>query len=63
MAGYEHLKSVGGGGRYDALADDGREHLPGRRRLVRGLPLARPAARRRRAARQPGRCRAPSWSR
>jgi histidyl-tRNA synthetase len=29
MAGYEHLKSVGGGGRYDALADDGRSTYPG----------------------------------
>jgi len=29
MAGYEHLKSVGGGGRYDALADDGKNVYPG----------------------------------
>jgi histidyl-tRNA synthetase len=29
MDGYEHLKSVGGGGRYDALADDGRTTYPG----------------------------------
>ncbi len=29
MAGYERLKSVGGGGRYDALADDGRTTYPG----------------------------------
>jgi histidyl-tRNA synthetase len=29
MSGYEHLKSVGGGGRYDALADDGRNVYPG----------------------------------
>lgn len=29
MAGYEHLKSVGGGGRYDALADDGKNTYPG----------------------------------
>jgi histidyl-tRNA synthetase len=29
MEGYEHLKSVGGGGRYDALADDGRTTYPG----------------------------------
>ena len=29
MAGYEHLKSVGGGGRYDALASDGRTTYPG----------------------------------
>ncbi|MGH3361329.1 MAG: histidine--tRNA ligase [Nocardioides sp.] len=29
MSGYEHLKSVGGGGRYDALADDGRTTYPG----------------------------------
>jgi histidyl-tRNA synthetase len=29
MEGYEHLKSVGGGGRYDALADDGRHVYPG----------------------------------
>ncbi len=29
MDGYERLKSVGGGGRYDALADDGRTTYPG----------------------------------
>jgi histidyl-tRNA synthetase len=29
MEGYERLKSVGGGGRYDALADDGRTTYPG----------------------------------
>ncbi|MDZ5622213.1 histidine--tRNA ligase [Nocardioides sp. HM23] len=29
MAGYERLKSVGGGGRYDALATDGRATYPG----------------------------------
>jgi histidyl-tRNA synthetase len=29
MAGYEHLKSVGGGGRYDALASDGKTTYPG----------------------------------
>jgi histidyl-tRNA synthetase len=29
MSGYEHLKSVGGGGRYDALADDGKNIYPG----------------------------------
>jgi histidyl-tRNA synthetase len=29
MAGYERLKSVGGGGRYDALARDGRTTYPG----------------------------------
>ncbi len=29
MTGYERLKSVGGGGRYDALADDGRTTYPG----------------------------------
>ena len=29
MSGYEHLKSVGGGGRYDALADDGKSVYPG----------------------------------
>ncbi|MGZ5405587.1 MAG: histidine--tRNA ligase [Nocardioides sp.] len=29
MAGYEQLKSVGGGGRYDALADDGKTTYPG----------------------------------
>ena len=29
MAGYERLKSVGGGGRYDALASDGRSTYPG----------------------------------
>lgn len=29
MAGYERLKSVGGGGRYDALASDGKTTYPG----------------------------------
>ncbi len=29
MDGYERLKSVGGGGRYDALASDGRTTYPG----------------------------------
>src|SRR5215218_3227046 len=29
MVGYEFLKSVGGGGRYDALASDGRSTYPG----------------------------------
>ncbi|CAN5406498.1 histidine--tRNA ligase [soil metagenome] len=29
MSGYERLKSVGGGGRYDALATDGRTTYPG----------------------------------
>jgi histidyl-tRNA synthetase len=29
LAGYERLKSVGGGGRYDALASDGRTTYPG----------------------------------
>jgi histidyl-tRNA synthetase len=29
MCGYERLKSVGGGGRYDALASDGRTTYPG----------------------------------
>ena len=29
MAGYERLKSVGGGGRYDALATDGKSTYPG----------------------------------
>jgi len=29
MKGYERLKAVGGGGRYDALADDGRSTYPG----------------------------------
>ena len=29
MVGYEFLKSVGGGGRYDALASDGRNTYPG----------------------------------
>jgi histidyl-tRNA synthetase len=29
MSGYEQLKSVGGGGRYDALADDGKNVYPG----------------------------------
>src|SRR4029079_14212251 len=35
MAGYERLKSVGGGGRYDALADDGRTTYHGRGTPVR----------------------------
>ncbi|MCD6638362.1 MAG: ATP phosphoribosyltransferase regulatory subunit, partial [Nocardioides sp.] len=29
MTGYERLKSIGGGGRYDALASDGRTTFPG----------------------------------
>jgi histidyl-tRNA synthetase len=29
LSGYERLKAVGGGGRYDALADDGRTTYPG----------------------------------
>jgi histidyl-tRNA synthetase len=29
LEGYERLKAVGGGGRYDALADDGRSTYPG----------------------------------
>ena len=29
MSGYERLKSVGGGGRYDALASDGKNTYPG----------------------------------
>jgi histidyl-tRNA synthetase len=29
MEGYERLKAIGGGGRYDALADDGRTTYPG----------------------------------
>jgi histidyl-tRNA synthetase len=29
MSGYERLKSVGGGGRYDSLADDGKTTYPG----------------------------------
>jgi len=29
MAGYERLKSIGGGGRYDALASDGKTTYPG----------------------------------
>ena len=37
MDGFENLKSVGGGGRYDALASDGRTTYPGRRHLVRHL--------------------------
>ena len=41
MAGYERLKSVGGGGRYDALAERRPHDLPRRRRLVRRLPHAR----------------------
>ena len=53
MSGYERLKSVGGGGRYDALADDGRTTYPGVGRLLRRLPDAAAADRRRRARRQP----------
>ena len=34
MVGFEFLKSVGGGGRYDALASDGRNDLPRRRHLA-----------------------------
>ena len=37
MVGFEFLKSVGGGGRYDALASDGRIDVPRRRHLVRHL--------------------------
>ena len=55
MEGYERLKSVGGGGRYDALASDGRTTYPGRRRVVRRLPHPRPAHLRRRPVRQPPR--------
>ncbi len=55
MAGYERLKSVGAGGRYDALASDGRTTYPGVGHLVRRLPHAGPAGRRRRAGRQPRR--------
>ena len=62
MAGYERLKSVGGGGRYDALADDGRTTYPGVGVSLRRLPHAGPADRRRRARRQPARCPAPCWS-
>ena len=40
MAGYERLESVGGGGRYDALASDGRTTYPGV-----GISLRRLAAR------------------
>ena len=53
MSGYEHLKSVGGGGRYDALADDGKNVYPGVGRVLRCLADAGPADRRRRAGRQP----------
>ena len=35
MDGFEFLKSVGGGGRYDALASDGADDVPRRRHLVR----------------------------
>ena len=62
MAGYERLKSVGGGGRYDALASDGRTTYPGVGRLVRRLPHAGPAARRGRPHRQPAGARAPCSS-
>ena len=53
MAGYERLKSVGGGGRYDALATRRADDVPRRRCLVRRLAHPHPAARRRRARRQP----------
>ena len=63
MVGYERLKSVGSGGRYDALASDGRTTYPGvgisfgvSRTLV-------PLLSRGRARRQPRRCRPPCWSR
>ena len=49
MAGYERLKSVGGGGRYDALASDGRTTYPGVGISLRRLPHPGPADRRRRA--------------
>ena len=41
MVGYERLKSVGGGGRYDALATDGRTTYPGVGISLRRLPVAR----------------------
>ena len=63
MAGYERLKSVGGGGRYDALATDGTDDVPRRRRLLRRLPHAGPAARPTACCRAAARCRAPCWSR
>ena len=53
MAGYERLKSVGGGGRYDALAERRPHDVPRRRDLLRRLPHPGPAARRRGARRQP----------
>ncbi len=48
MAGYERLKSVGGGGRYDALAERRPDDVPRRRHLLRRLPHPGPAVRRRR---------------
>ena len=42
LAGYEDFGSICSGGRYDALASDGRTDVPGRRDLVGRLPAARP---------------------
>ena len=51
MAGHENLGSVCSGGRYDALASDGRRRLPGRRHLDRRLAHPRPAVQDRRGHR------------
>ena len=53
MAGHEDLGSICSGGRYDALASDGRTHLPGGRDLHRRDPDARPAVRPRAGRREP----------
>ena len=53
MDGFESLKSVGGGGRYDALASDGKHDLPGRRHLLRHLPDPAAADEPRAAVRRP----------
>ena len=53
MAGFEHLGSICSGGRYDALASDGRTTYPGVGHLARRHPHARAAAVPRAAHRDP----------
>ncbi len=53
MDGFESLGSICSGGRYDALASDGRTTLPRRRHLARRHPDAGAAVRPQRADRQP----------
>ena len=43
LVGHESYGSICSGGRYDALASDGKTTYPGRRDLDRRLPAARPA--------------------